>query len=78
MNPNPHKEPMRTLVELLAKAGWITKSSINEQGVNAEFSEEGRIKLSTLDALFELDRPLSEQEQKCLAALIKEYGFPRP
>jgi hypothetical protein len=69
---------MLRLIDLLAEAGWITGSYVDDKRFNVQFTEEGRIKLSMLDTLFELGRPLTETEQECLALLIKDYGIPRP
>jgi hypothetical protein len=69
---------MLSLIDLLAEAGWITGSYVDDKRFDVQFTEEGRIKLSMLDALLELGRPLTEKEQECLATLIKEHGFPRP
>jgi len=72
-----HKEPMLKLIDLLAEAGWITSSYVDDNRFDVQFTEDGRTKLSMLDTLLELGRPLTEVEQECLATLIKEYGIPR-
>jgi nitrogen fixation protein FixH len=78
VNTNPHKEPMRSLIDLIAEAGWTTSTRVDDDGVDIELTEDGLVKLSMLDVLFELSRPLTEDEQKCLAALVKEHGLSRP